>query len=157
MQGPFTFLRLPLSSEAGSANLIFGNPVKKRPIDRASGESCLELVFDNGSIFALEYRILRESERIRHEHSLFVVEAGAPGDRMRRLPGLHPGAKPLLEARGARTVKKVLDWLGRFGEDCDPSTIAPEIYALADLVFKVKSRPPLKIIPIRQTSGVSRK
>lgn len=86
----------------GAHALRFGTPQEVVSLQQ---ERALAL-FSPGAVFCLVRQSPSASGKL--EWSLVVARAGGPGARLRPLPGVAPGADPLLAVNGRRRVRRVL-------------------------------------------------
>jgi hypothetical protein len=100
-----TRVKLSFVSERHNVWLRFGYPNHYTDIDRFRRRA----LFTPGSIFC---RVHWESNPYGMTRwQLMVLQAGAPGEAMQKIVGIHPAIHMLLKANGERQVKLVLDQL----------------------------------------------
>lgn len=100
----------------------FGRPVAERIIDRR----CRVDLFAPGSVFA--YVHWRANQFGTELWRLWVLRAGAPGERLETVPGIAPGAHILLSLAGQPRVQRALDLIDAIeAAGLDPAE-APESY-----------------------------
>ncbi len=106
--------------------LRFGKPVTEAMIDRRRSWAG----FEPGAVFA--YVRWRNGDYGTFSWSLRVLRAGAPGDMVESVAGIHPGAEILLEASGEGPVRRafaVIDAIEAAG--FDPCDISAEYWRMA--------------------------
>lgn len=112
--------------------LLFGNPTQKTPVMQTFGKRSSRAYFAPGSIFCLDlWHANRAGRTLRWK--TYVLQAGAPGDVLTRVPQVTPGALVLMEAKGARRCKFLLKWLAALAERCDPATLPADYFVGRDL------------------------
>ena len=113
--------RLLLHKTGKSANdrLLFGRPVSST---NHSNSAALN-VFENGQIFV--FVRWRGDGYGTQTWRVCVVEAGAPGEELTRIPGIDPGAHLLLHAFGKTRAKRALRAIDGLAERHVLHEIAP--------------------------------
>lgn len=100
----------------------FGRPASERILDRR----CRIALFAPESLFGyVQWR----ANRFGTEHRrLWVLRAGAPGERVETVPGVMPGAHILLSLAGVARVTRALELIDAIeAQGLDPAD-APESY-----------------------------
>jgi len=100
----------------------FGRPVGERIIDRR----CRIELFEPGSLFGyVQWRANRFGTELWR---LWVLRAGAPGERLETVPGITPGAHILLSLGGQARVQRALELIDAIeAQGLDPADV-PESY-----------------------------
>ena len=133
--------------------LLFGRPEFTNFREHHFGTTKRTAVFSQGARFGLDlWRgkvVLNRSREpvIRTgEWRVLVLEAGAPGDRVSRVPQVRPGAHILMEARGVRRCKFLLRWLAELETQGDLADLPREFFLSRDLRFQA-------LVPKRSTTA----
>jgi hypothetical protein len=100
----------------------FGRPTAERIIDRR----CRVDLFAPGSLFGyVQWRANRFGTELWR---LWVLRAGAPGERLDTVPGIAPGAHILLSLAGQARVARALELIDAIeAQGLDPAAV-PESY-----------------------------
>jgi hypothetical protein len=123
--------------------LLFGRPEFTNFREHHFGSTKRTAVLRPGARFGLdlwEGRVVlnrsREPVVRTGEWRVLVLEVGAPGDRVSRVPQVRPGAHILLEARGVRRCKFLLRWLAELETQGDIADLPREFFLSRDLWFR---------------------
>lgn len=116
-----TISHLSLTHLGPNANdrLLFGRPGKT---EKLSSKSTLH-VFERDQIFG--YVRWRGDEYGTQTWRVIVAQAGSPGERLTRIPGIQPGAHLLLHAFGKARAKRALRVIDLLSEAHVLHEIAP--------------------------------
>lgn len=97
-----TILRLNMQGRFSNDRLLFGRSI----ISRRSALSAITYTFRRSKIFG--YVRWRGDEYGTQTWRVVVAQAGQPGERLTRIPGVEPGAHLLLHAFGKGRAKRAL-------------------------------------------------
>ncbi len=131
--------------------LLFGRPEFVNFREHHFGITKRTAVFRPGARFGLdlwEGRVVLNRSRQPVVRTgawrVLVLEVGAPGERVSRVPQVRPGAHVLMEARGARRCKFLLRWLAELELQGDLTDLPREFFLSRDLRFQA-------LVPERST------
>ena len=135
---PLTRVSLACIEQRINLYLRFGRPQREQRIDR--WQRCA--FFTPGACFARIFWQANDYGTTRWQ--LLVLQAGAPQDRMQRIPGIHPGAWILLHVEGESRLRRVLtqiDAIEALG--IDPADVTPAYWRTLGNRVAARLPPPL--------------
>ena len=132
---PITRLSLSQAGIRGNDRLLLGRP--KRSIRAASKPE--ELQFKPRQIFG--FVRWRGDQYGTQTWRVVVVQAGRPGERLTRIPGVSPGARLLLHAFGKTRAKRALRVIDMLSEAYVLHEIAPVYWRHVHLQISQNKEP----------------
>lgn len=100
--------------------LVFGQGRKAFPVSASPPQTIQMYAFQPGQLFGMSRRRMNQYGTLEWE--FLVMQAASPGEVLKRIPGVSPGAKLILHATTKQTAliaARVFKKLRGLGEDLD--------------------------------------
>lgn len=132
----FTLVEIVFYPQRINHRLRFGAPIETAVIDRRRSLA----FFAPGACFA--YVRWRANEYGTQQWAIYIVRAGAPGERLQRVAGLRPGGDLLGVFVGAAAAKRFLQHADALeARGVDLADLSPAFWRQAQMRLPLRSAP----------------